>query len=973
MALPVVGTLSCSDSATSCTESSQCPEGQMCVVGKCVDRVAEDAGEYAFDVGPGDRGTTDEGTMDDGGMGDRGTTDEGTTDDVGQEDAGTNDGDGDGTPDDTDNCPGVSNPDQMDTDGDKLGDACDDDDDGDGTPDDTDNCPLVSNPDQKDTDGDKKGDACDDDDDGDGTPDGTDNCPLVSNPDQKDTDGDKAGDACGDDDDGDGTPDGTDNCPLVSNPDQKDTDGDKAGDACDDDDDGDGIPDGTDNCPLVSNPDQKDTDFDGTGDACIDDKDGDGVPNSDDNCPSVPNPGQRDTDGDKLGDACDPDIDGDFIDNGPDNCPTFVNPSQDDADKDGLGDFCDDEPGHRTGGAFDVNCRYKPPRAAFAPTIKWEWSASAVLPTKVQVMSTPIVINLTDDDNDGKIGENDVPDIAFVAFDTHAGCGGTCLGAGVLRILSGDTGAEIFPKPGFSYTADYKLMPASNIAAGDLDGDGKPEIVGVRWGDASGDGPVVFDNAGALKWSCKQNTNCINYMHGGIDWGGPSLADLDGDGYAEIVYGAAVYTYSGSRLWTGAKGVGDNGVGPLSAAADLDGDGKMEVVTGSAVYRHDGTVVWSDKSDGTGAPLSDGFTAIFDADKDGTPELAVVAGGKVRVQNALSGDLVWGPFGIPGGGRGGAPTIADFDGDLFPEIGVAGKTGYIIYESNNGAILWMSATKELSSSATGSSVFDFENDGYAEVLYNDEEELRVYDGEGLGRDDTGDGYHDAAVVWSVPNTSWTSYEYPVVADVDNDGKAEIVVCANNFDRTTPAQTGIRVFRDKSDNWVSARRVWNQHTYHITNIAEDGSIPKAEKASWVEHNTYRLNKLPGDIPWAAPDLVANWIGVDNKSCPSSLLVWVWLDNRGSLKIPAGIPVTLYDGNPRAGGVALATVATVHPLNPGAGEKVAFRLQNPPANPYLFVSVDDDGTGKGSKNECKEGGKDGEANNVFEGPAVNCGEL
>ena len=74
---------------------------------------------------------------------------------------------------------------------------CETDTDGDGFPDNSDNCPDVIVNDQSDINGDGVGDLCQpDDDDGDGYPASEDNCPAIDNPLQSDVNGNGVGDAC---------------------------------------------------------------------------------------------------------------------------------------------------------------------------------------------------------------------------------------------------------------------------------------------------------------------------------------------------------------------------------------------------------------------------------------------------------------------------------------------------------------------------------------------------------------------------------------------------------------------------------------------------------------------------------------------------------------------------------------------------------------------------------------------------------
>jgi len=187
-----------------------------------------------------------------------------------------------------------------------------------------DNCPLVSNANQLDTDGDGQGNACDLDDDNDATPDASDNCPLISNASQLDTDGDKHGNACDSDDDNDTVPDGIDACPLgainwVSNS-RTDNDRDGCRDSSEDqDDDNDGVNDRDDLFPLNPN-ESADADSDGIGDNADTDDDNDGLADTEEQRLGT-NPYNRDSDNDGLDDGWE-------VDNGLDPtdgyCPSWV-------------------------------------------------------------------------------------------------------------------------------------------------------------------------------------------------------------------------------------------------------------------------------------------------------------------------------------------------------------------------------------------------------------------------------------------------------------------------------------------------------------------------------------------------------------------------------------------------------------------------------------------------------------------------
>jgi hypothetical protein len=506
---------------------------------------------------------------------------------------------------------------------------------------------------------------------------------------------------------------------------------------------------------------------------------------------------------------------------------------------------------------IDENCFNEPETGTFDPVVEWykpTWSGDG---GNHQVMSSPIVASVNDDNGDGVIDKYDMPDIILVTY-AESGYNSN----GVLRAVSGDSGAEIWS------TAGAGLQGTGGVAAGDIDGDGLVEFISLTMTNA-----VAFENDGTIKWTSPSLSGSI---YGTSDV--CSITDLEGDGAVEIICGNAILSASGTLLGKGSygrAGVSSN-VGTTGFAADIDGDGIREVISGNAVYAPDGSTIWYNGQ-------TDGYPAVADFNGDGFAEIVVSNAGTVRMQTH-TGAVSW-QISIPGGtggGYGGPPTIADFDGDGVPEIGVASGSRYSVIEGD-GTILWQATTDDSSSGNTGSAVFDFEGDGIAEVVYADQSRLWVFN-----------GVDGSVKLSSTEHSNGTWMEYPVIADVDNDGNAEIVVPNTSYGSS---DSGIRVFGDLNNSWMAGRPIWNQHAYSIDNINDDGTIPAMVTTNWPDHNNFRSGDMTAAVGSNAPDLALADGGNCQIECDLGKVVfWVHVGNEGlaPVDLAATLIATINDG-------------------------------------------------------------------------------
>ena len=400
--------------------------------------------------------------------------------------------------------------------------------------------------------------------------------------------------------------------------------------------------------------------------------------------------------------------------------------------------------------------------AVSAPVLKWKNGGCFTSWCQTGWYSSPAVVDL---DGDG------APDVIWGSYDVVA--------------LRGDTGALKWRGPG----NNNRVWPG--IAVADLTGNGTPEVIVGR----SGDQVTVYDRFGNVVWT----RNPFGY--GEVRT--LAVSDLDGDGQLEIIAGRAgngdtlqlnVFEPNGTvRPGWPARHNGEpgNGWGMYNenvAVADMNGDGFKEIFGPT-----DTNYITALDRNGNQLPVNSRYTG-----RQFWSEVGVHVSDAVDVR----GYAICGTEHRPNFADS-APTIADVDGDGIPELVVVGNVyncGTSPYTDlyhmpfifkldrtrwSGSGYDWTTIPPDpgasgrplsedynvIENAVPNAVVADLDGDGIKEILY------ASYDGKvhAYWLDKTEHGSWPYTVPTAgLPGDDFRFASEPVVADLDNDGHAEVI-------------------------------------------------------------------------------------------------------------------------------------------------------------------------------------------------------
>jgi hypothetical protein len=360
----------------------------------------------------------------------------------------------------------------------------------------------------------------------------------------------------------------------------------------------------------------------------------------------------------------------------------------------------------------------------------------------------------------------------------------------------------------------------------------------------------------------------------------------------------------------------------------MDNDGTQEIMLENEVFDASGNLLWTCGTGGVGT-----FPQPVNVDSDDEGELLVAGFGRMTLCDD-DGTQLWSRT---YGSYGTAVCVADFDNDGVQEFGFAQSGNFYLIESD-GTNRWVTPVND-SSGLAACAGYDFDGDGRYEVLFADQTSVWIFDGL------TGRANYEHP-----DHASGTAWEFPTVADVDNDGSAEIVYVSNDYWMT--GWNGVTVLGHAGDGWKKSGTTWNVHDFAVTNINPDGSVPVVPDPPWQVHNVYRAR--PSVDQPAGADLLVEITDVCLSDCEDGpIKVAIQVSNEGGADVAAGTPWALYKND--AGTLTFVRTGTLPAIAAGealAGFEVELALAEFGTD-GIVVRVDDDGAGGGDVvDECEE---------------------
>ncbi len=273
---------------------------------------------------------------------------------------------------------------------------------------------------------------------------------------------------------------------------------------------------------------------------------------------------------------------------------------------------------------------------------------------------------------------------------------------------------------------------------------------------------------------------------------GVCLADLEGDGFLEIIAGSSngsvhVWNYQGTEL----PGWPKTGLGKIRAkvaVGDIDAAYPgLEIV---AVAETSTMYVWhNDGTPAPGWPQATGSVGhlrapvIFDVDSDGDLEI-ILGKGEVCVYNHDGTIYPGWPQSI---GSVATPSVADVDNDGVVEIcAVSYNSIYLWDKDGNPEPGWPLLSVAGATSYAQPVLADLDDDGDLEILHAHYDQWSV-----PSQNHIAIYHHDGTVFNNWPQNYPGPHTYitPVVGDIDNDGDLEIFGGGHTFDLQARHHTG----------------------------------------------------------------------------------------------------------------------------------------------------------------------------------------